>query len=483
MTIRVSASLAAALALGLSSAARADVSISSKPTQNMSCDAGVCTATAQKAVLNAGDLQAMLASGDVTVKSGNLAQNIDFAAALTWTSTHRLMLDSYRSMAFNKPLTVAGSPGALTITTNDGGSGGDFYFSGKGHIVISDLKSSLIINGNKYGLAKSIRQLKQLQRGWCFSALIKNVNAAKTNYSASPRPTFGGTLEGLGNTISNLTIHDTSDNHQVALIGYFNSCGSGSGVRNIGLLNADVSGADTSVVATLLALADPFVVVVGSYASGHVSAGSRSLAGGLIGAPDSDKIIRSHATVSVSAGSNSAVGGLVGGGGGQDNDGIIDQSYAIGNVTGGDGAKAGGLAGSNIGGGITNSYSTGAVTVGSNGFVGGLLGYNANYFGSGFLKQSYSTGAASGGSGSMIGGSIGDDQSANSITDLYWNLDTSGVSDPSQGAGNISNDPGITGLTDAQLKSELPSGFDSHIWGQSPNVNNGYPYLLANPPQ
>ena len=38
------------------------------------------------------------------------------------------------------------------------------------------------------------------------------------------------------------------------------------------------------------------------------------------------------------------------------------------------------------------------------------------------------------------------------------------------------------GLTDAQLKSGLPTGFASNIWGQSAGINNGYPYLVANPP-
>ncbi len=61
-------------------------------------------------------------------------------------------------------------------------------------------------------------------------------------------------------------------------------------------------------------------------------------------------------------------------------------------------------------------------------------------------------------------------------------LDTSGVSNPGQGAGQPANDPGITGLSDAALKSGLPSGFDPSVWGQSPGINNGYPYLLANPP-
>jgi len=65
-------------------------------------------------------------------------------------------------------------------------------------------------------------------------------------------------------------------------------------------------------------------------------------------------------------------------------------------------------------------------------------------------------------------------RASGSLGDTYWNLDN-GVSDPSQGAGNIPNDPAVTGLTDAQLKSRLPAGFGPKIWGQSPAINNGYP--------
>jgi len=38
------------------------------------------------------------------------------------------------------------------------------------------------------------------------------------------------------------------------------------------------------------------------------------------------------------------------------------------------------------------------------------------------------------------------------------------------------------GLSDAQLKSGLPTGFDPTIWGHDPAINNGLPYLLHNPP-
>ena len=95
------------------------------------------------------------------------------------------------------------------------------------------------------------------------------------------------------------------------------------------------------------------------------------------------------------------------------------------------------------------------------------------------MKAFYSTAAVGAVS---AGGLVGEDNSG-TFADAYWDLDTSGISDPSKGAGNIANDPGMLGLTDAQLRTGLPPGFDPAIWGQKKKVNNGYPYLLANPPQ
>ena len=64
----------------------------------------------------------------------------------------------------------------------------------------------------------------------------------------------------------------------------------------------------------------------------------------------------------------------------------------------------------------------------------------------------------------------------------YWDLDTSGISDPHKGAGNVADDEGITGLTTEQFQAGLPSGFTSLIWAQKAARNSGYPYLIANPP-
>ena len=70
----------AAALCSVAASANAVVKISDKPTKNMSCDGGVCSATAAKAVLNVNDLANMLASGDAKVVSGSIAQNIDIDA-------------------------------------------------------------------------------------------------------------------------------------------------------------------------------------------------------------------------------------------------------------------------------------------------------------------------------------------------------------------------------------------------------------------
>src|ERR1041385_559934 len=108
--------------LGAANFAQAAVNISDKPTKNMSCSAGVCSPTAKKAVLNVGDLANLLQATDVKVTTGKHAIAIEISSALSWASANRLTLDANCNVTVKAPVTVAG-PGALTIVTNDGGSG------------------------------------------------------------------------------------------------------------------------------------------------------------------------------------------------------------------------------------------------------------------------------------------------------------------------------------------------------------------------
>src|SRR5690349_18290357 len=99
----------------------------------MSCSAGVCSPTAQDAVLNVSDLTAMLATGDVKITTGNGAVTIGILSPFTWTSASRLTLDADFNVIFRAPVTVAGQ-GAVTLKANDGGTGGEISYADGGQL-------------------------------------------------------------------------------------------------------------------------------------------------------------------------------------------------------------------------------------------------------------------------------------------------------------------------------------------------------------
>jgi hypothetical protein len=473
--------------------AEADLVISSQPTNNVSCTAGVCGATAQDAVFNVGDLAAQLASGDVTVASGSLAEDIKIGAALSWASTGRLTLDAYRSISFDKPVVVAGQ-GALTIATNDGGSAGDFSFRNRGHVEFWDASDSLVINGQSYVLVKNIQKLiRMVKRHVTHIALAKKYNAVHDSFSASPIASFDGTFEGLGNTISNLAI--TASTGRVGLFGEFGESDPASAIRDIGLLSVNIvyTGFDSSIGALA---GDSRGIIANAYATGAVTSmngGSniKNIVGGLVGNSGGDAVIRnSYAAVAVSGNSDGDLaGGLAGSAAGAcfpGCTGLIYQSYATGAVTGGSNTSVGGLVGFNNAAMIVDSYAVGSVNGGSGARAGGLVGNNAddpNEMAVPVITRSYSTGTVTGGAGSSVGGLIGQDAVDSTNTDAYWDLNSSGVSDPTKGAGNIASDPGPSGLTTTQFQSGLPAGFAKATWHQKAGVNGGYPYLRDVPPR
>jgi hypothetical protein len=146
-------------------------------------------------------------------------------------------------------------------------------------------------------------------------------------------------------------------------------------------------------------------IVEDSYTTGIVSGGENgNLIGGLIGINKEGTIINSHSASNVEVGYNgSNLGGLVG-----RNYGTIKSSYSTGKITGAEkGRYAGGLAGGNDGT-ITNSYFTGVIKGGYD--VGGLAGDN-----SGVIANSYSVGGISG--ESHVGGLVGSNY--DTITNSY----------------------------------------------------------------
>lgn len=490
--------LAMAASVLACAAAQADVTISKAQTTNMSCAGGLCSPTASNAVLNATDLIAMLASGDVKVTTGSGATNIVVKASVGWASTSRLTLDAMQSVEIEKPVMATGT-GAVTITTNDGGSGGDLIFDGKGNVTFWDLSSSLIVNGNTYTLLSDIATLANdiTANPSGFYALANDYDASVDGtYTSSPVSTeLFGIFEGLGHVISNLSINASGT------VGLFREVG--GTLRDIVLKNATVNAASESFAAgTLLALSD-HATIVGCAVTGSLNSGANVVAGGLVGRSKSifdGSIIRSHASANVSGGDGSSVGGLVGSSGFS-----ISLSYATGRVTGGANSFVGGLLGL-VENNVTESYATGKVIGGANSTVGGLVAIAESTA----ITNSYATGAVIGGDGSKVGGLSGEIEATisasystghvgaksaaasggligkvdqNSTLDHdYWDTDTSGKNGH-QGCDGLRCNGQSRGRTTEQLQSGLPEGFDPNIWGEKADINGGLPYLLALPPK
>ena len=492
----------AALASGVCTQVCANVVLSAKPTKNMSCVKGVCTPTKAKAILNVSDLASMLASSDVKVVADTAALDIDVSSTITWSSVNRLTLDAYHSIRFTQPLIVAGQ-GGLKLITNRSGADGDFYFLKKGRVEFRDLSASLGINGKAYVLVSSIAQLQQAVAGNPdgFFALSATYNAARDGtYNSAPIPELSGVFEGLGNHLSNLAIDDTTPN---VSLGFISVLDAGGAVRDLQLVRTSISGGSGSgdgaeLVGSVVGNNAGAVLrvrvtrnsvsagqsssvggiaglntgsIVGSAADGTISGTQQSAIGGIAGTNNGFSLItQCAATETVTSTSGYYAGGLVG----RLQNGTVSQSYAMGAVSGAS-IYNGGLVGSNSGN-IEDSYAMGSVTSGAGTYVGGLVGST-----NGTVSSSYSIGHIDAEGATAAGGFLGNNLG---VADQdYWDLDTSGFDDPSEGCGDVPNCQGVTGLTSAELQSALPQGFSPTIWDQKPNINNGFPYLLANAPQ
>jgi filamentous hemagglutinin family protein len=212
-----------------------------------------------------------------------------------------------------------------------------------------------------------------------------------------------------------------------------------------------------------------------AYASGNVKVGSDSYAGGFV-AGNLGRITQAFATGAVTDDGNTVLGGF-----GALNLGSLDQVFATGAVTGGTNTIVAGLVALNAKvtschgcdgprfGSIANAYATGAVSGGDSSIAGGLVAIN-----DGATQVTYSTGPVSGTTTgglaalnnvsyvfTTIPGLIENDgepaplvPGSGTITNSYWNTQTSGQNSSAGG----------TGMTSQQLASGLPTGFSSDIW-------------------
>ena len=273
---------------------------------------------------------------------------------------------------------------------------------------------------------------------------------------------FTGSFDGLGHTISNLTINrGATDN--VGLFGFTAGASTSDRVTisNLGLLGATVTGRDYSGALVGHAVN---TTINNASASGPVT--GRAGVGGLIGYAQDVNISQSYAASDVT-GTGINVGGLVGRSFG--GSGMITESYAAGNVDGQD--RVGGLVGELQQSPLSNSYATGNVN--GQDRVGGLVG-NSHFSD---ITNSYATGVVTGNTdvGGLVGFRTG--ELTTEITNSYWNSDA---------LHSATNELG-TGKALAEMNDFATyTGWDDTIWSsfeglgaavEGYEVAQGLPYL------
>jgi filamentous hemagglutinin family protein len=371
----------------------------------------------------AASINAALAGGDVIVAtsaSGTGGNGDIFVnSPIAWSTNYALTLDAYRNVFVNANITTTGNNASLIIFYNDGGSGGNLLTGAGASVTLSATNPLLAINGQPYTLIRTASDLQNIGLNG-FYALTNNIDLSSiSNFvpiGYSPQLTiltidhivpsqlnFNGVLDGLGHTVSNLTINNTL----AWDAGLFIKIGTSGTIRNLSMINANVVGGASPFATPFNSDPAGFGVLAGvNFGSvNNVSVAGSITApnqvGGLIGYNDGT-VTNSFANVAMSG---SIAGGLVG-----FNYGTIGDSAASGQILGVNNA-AGGLVGQN-GGTIHDSYATGSVSLippvpAQNDFyqggVGGLIGIN-----SGIVTNTYASGSVYGGDAKYyVGGLIG----------------------------------------------------------------------------
>ncbi|HEY8023314.1 MAG TPA: YDG domain-containing protein [Burkholderiaceae bacterium] len=455
--------------------------------------------------ININDTVSWSANTILTLTASN---NVNFNANVTATG-------NTAGLVINPNTANGGEAASGTGTFNLAYGLGNEYYGNGISITLSGATPSLTIAGQVYTVINSLGNsydttmtpsspsLQSIAASGNLSghyALGSNIDGAPSQSwnnrqgffpigsSSSP---FTGTLEGLGHEISNTGINMPTVDH----LGLFGTIGTTGVVQNLQLIGAMVTGhygigglaydnqgtiknvtaftlvSGVDMVGGVVArnegtIANVFAfgtvternsngvygvggllgsnyggIVSNSASIGTVSGGD--YVGGLVGMNFTGTVIGSHASGNVTG--HNEVGGLVG-----ENYSTLSNSYATGNVNS-SGTFSGGLTGRNNNDTLSNSYATGNVVGAID--AGGLAG--GNY---GTIINTYAVGSVSGTTG--VGGLVAGTKQNGTVTNSYWNTQTSGQSSSMGGTGlataamqtasnyagfNFSTTPGATG--------------------------------------
>lgn len=342
--------------------------------------------------LSAAQLANALGSNNVTIAATKTATTGDLIVddKVAWTSDNKLTLTAAHEINVNKAITGSGQNARLSL--NYGGdyriltpatySGAELDADGLpvarrapdgteyASITLSGQNATLQLNGTAYALVHNLDQLAAATNG--NFALAQDLDAADwsraNGTAASVLPTFTGTLAGLGHTVGNLTLTAPPLADYVGLIGSATS----ANLRDLGVVNVAFSSGRYDIGALLGSGTN--VTIDHAYSTGSIVATSGANVGGLVGLLESSGqafIRNSHSDVDVLGVTN--LGGLLGTGQGRQGGGsvVVDGCHATGDIQGHGGGLIGYLRSMVPGSAVTNSYATGNVA-GGNG-LGGLI--------------------------------------------------------------------------------------------------------------
>jgi filamentous hemagglutinin family protein len=429
-------------------------------------------------------------SGDITVASN-----------IAWTGGAGLTLSAYRNIGVNNGVTISNNgAGNLTLRADNTSNGtGAINFNGTGKVDFSASTGNvaLLYNPSSFASPTSYSSNVLTNGSWVAPQdksvstqltaymLVNNANGL-TNIATNAAGTyalgtdidltpianftpidFSGVFDGMGHTISNLTITNPGTSNA----GLF---GAMSGTaRNVNLTNANITvDGSTSNVGVIAGTSSGTLTNVNAGGMIHVlSSGS---VGGLVG--------NSNGTIwgsSASTGfdfSNATYLNYVGGLAGQANG--VNNSSASGSINAPLSAYAfGGLIGYGTAA-ISNSYATGNITAPFRRYVGGLVGYDsyAN------VTNSYATGAltATGTRSYTAGGLLGYGQNA-TITNSYSNSVLSFTSPNNYASvGGLAGNSSYVNIVGSHFTGNISASNSSTVGGligydsYNSNITNSY---------
>jgi len=284
---------------------------------------------------------------------------------------------------------------------------------------------------------------------------------------------FTGYFDGNGKKIKNITI-DRPNSEDLGLFGVT----SNAIIENVQLENVYIKG--KYLLGGLVGVASNTTIIKDVSVEAHIvgkmthesNTKSRGV-GGLVGElRDKSRVINSYSSGSLE--SYEQVGGLVGR---IESGAAIEGSYSFSEVSGS--SLLGGLVGYMSNGLIENSYARGDVSGSetSSSYVGGLVGriYGRGINQPGVINNSYATGRVQGSSPrGLVGGAV---YETFQYSSSFWDSETTGD------ARETSPEDDIRGVSTEEMQDRAtfttaPNDWDfDAIWNISPHINDGYPYL------